>query len=63
MTTPTVPQSLFATMLLRLPDLAGLLIALVIVVAGYQAQEARLNALQEKYFALAQCQYSSRQIE
>ncbi len=45
----------------RVPDLAGLLIALVILFSIYQAQEKRIYELQDRYFNLAaQCLVTNR---
>lgn len=55
MSTPPVQQSLLAMLLLRLPDLSGLIIAIVILLSIYQSQEARLATLTQKYFDLSQC--------
>jgi len=42
-------------LLARLPDMAGLVIALIMLFSIYTAQEARLAVLTEKYFLLTQC--------
>lgn len=57
MTPPVIPpRDLLSTLLMRLPDLTGLLITIVILFIIYQAQEQRITELTKDYFQLSmQC--------